>query len=301
VLITVSTQLEAHALTRWLARLPDGRKPWVVILFVSDRWNRSGQAEHERQLAEFRKLRAAISSLSAVDAHRLIFLTLTDLLADELTGLLGTPVGVAPMPLPYPDPSQHASARPPPALPRVAVLGGMRTEKGSHLIPEIVRACRSRVPVEFVVHVTNNTLTADAMERLAALVGEPGVSVIDRPMSRAEYYETIAGADLGLFPYEVIAYRQRASGVFGEAVAFGKPVVATRGTWLAQQIEGGRAAGTIFDLEPDSVARAVARCVDRLEPLTRSAEALAPAWRRTMSLPAFVDLIETSIADRAPS
>jgi hypothetical protein len=44
VLITVSTQLEAHALVRWLAESPAARKPWVVIVFLSDRWNRSGQA-----------------------------------------------------------------------------------------------------------------------------------------------------------------------------------------------------------------------------------------------------------------
>jgi glycosyltransferase involved in cell wall biosynthesis len=299
VLITVSTQLEAHALTRWLAGRPRGRKPWVVILFASDRWNRSGQAERERQMAEFRELHAAIAGLSPLDERRLIFLTLTDPLAEELTGLLGSPVGVAPMPLPYADPLEYSSPKPPSALPRVAILGGMRTEKGSHLIPDIIRACRSQVPVEFLVHLTNNTLSADVVEKLTAIVDEPHVSVIDQPMSRPQYYAAVASADLGLFPYEVIPYRQRTSGVFGEMVAFGKPVVATRGTWLAQQIEAGRAAGTIFDdLEPNSIAAAVARCVDDLERLTRLAQALGPRWR-TAGLPAFVDLLETTIAQRS--
>src|SRR5205807_1773779 len=96
VLITVSTQLEAHALTCWLAALPSARKPWVVTLFLSDRWNRSGQAEYERQVAEFRKLAASIASISPMDAHRLMFFAVTESLAEELTGLLGTPVAVAP-------------------------------------------------------------------------------------------------------------------------------------------------------------------------------------------------------------
>jgi glycosyltransferase involved in cell wall biosynthesis len=57
-------------------------------------------------------------------------------------------------------------------------------------------------------------------------------------------------------------------------VAYGKPVVATRGTWMAEQIEAGRAAGTIFeDLEPDSIARAIARCVVDLKSLQQSAPA----------------------------
>src|ERR1700730_4853930 len=103
-LITVSTQLEAHALTRWLQELPPDKKPWIVILMVSDRWNRSGREEYERQIAEFRILSAAISSLAPEDAHRLIVCTLTNLLAEELGDLLGAKVNVAPIPLEYGDP-----------------------------------------------------------------------------------------------------------------------------------------------------------------------------------------------------
>jgi hypothetical protein len=300
VLITVSTQVEAHALTRWLTELPSHRKPWVVILFLSDRWNRSGQAEYERQIAEFRKLRAAISSLTAADAHRMILFTLTDKLAAELTGLLGTAVRVAPMPQAYAEPPMAQAAKLPSARPRVALLGGMRTEKGSYLIPGIIRTCRERVPVDFLVQLANNNLTADEVNRIARIADEPNAAVIDRSMTRPEYYSAVASADFGLFPYEVIAYRQRTSGVFADMVTFGKPAVAPRGTWLAEQIDAGRAAGTIFDdLEPDSIADAIARCTSELEPLTRSAQGLSSEWRRTVSLSAFVDLMETTIAARS--
>ncbi|MBK5260364.1 MAG: glycosyltransferase [Thermoanaerobaculia bacterium] len=300
VLITISTQLEAHALTRWLQELPGRKKPWIVILFLSDRWNRSGRDEYERQIAEFRTLNAAIASLTPEDARKMLFFAVTDLLAEELSGLLGTRVDYAPMPLPYVDPQLFPTAKRELDLPRVAILGGTRREKGSYLIPEIVRACRSHVQVEFVVHLTNNTLTAEELEKLERLTGEPDVILIRQPMTLPEFYATLKSADIALFPYEVIPYRKRTSGVFGESVAFGKPVVATPGTWLAEQIEAGRAAGVISeDLEPDSIARAVARCVAELEPLTRSAQALSPEWRRTISLSAFVDLIETQIALRS--
>jgi glycosyltransferase involved in cell wall biosynthesis len=300
VLITVATQLEAHALTRWLVELPKRRKPWVVILFLSDRWNRSGQAERERQIGEFRKLEAVIASLSSGDARRLIFFSVTEPLAEELTGLLGTPVAVAPLPIPSVDPRRY----PPPdqrsGRPRVAVLGGLRAEKGSYLLPGIVRACRSRVRVEFLLHLTNNNLDDDELEKLAPLKDEPHVTVIDRPITRPDYYRAVASADLGLFPYEVVAYRQRASGVFADMVAFGKPAVVTRGTWLAEQIESGHAAGTIApDLEPDSLARAIANCVSDLEHLTSAAQALSAAWRESVSLSAFVDFMEATIAKRS--
>jgi hypothetical protein len=83
-------------------------------------------------------------------------------------------------------------------------------------------------------------------------------------------------------------------------VAFGKPVVVTRGTWLAKQVEAGRAAGTIaHDVEPDSIARAIASCVSDLEELTTAAQALSAPWREAVSLSAFVDFMEATIAERA--
>ena len=299
VLITVSTQLEAHALTRWLQELPLDKKPWIVILMLSDRWNRSGREEYERQIAEFRILNAAISSLAPEDAHRLIFCTLTNLLAEELGNLLGAKVDVAPIPVPYGESRPSRSPNSDPHVPRVAVLGGTRREKGSYLMPDIVRACRSHVQVEFLVHLANNTLTGEEARRLAQIDKEPEVTVIYGPMTLPEYYVALNSADIALFPYEVIPYRKRNSGVFAEAVAFGKPVVATRGTWMAKQIEAGRAAGTIFeDLEPDSIARAIARCVVDLKSLQHSAQALSIEWRNQSGISPFVDLIERQIALR---
>ncbi len=300
VLLTISTQLEAHALTRWLQELPFRKKPWIVILFLSDRWNRSGPDEYDRQIGEFRTLKATISSLTPDDARRMIFFATTGLLAGELTGLLGTNVDAAPMPLPYGDPQLCRSLKSEPHLPRVVILGGTRREKGSHRIPAIVEACRSHVQTEFVVHLTNSTLTAEEFEKLAMIEDQAGVTVIRHPMTLPEYNTAINDADIALFPYEVIPYRKRASGVFAEAVAFGKPVVVTQGTWMAEQVEAGRAAGTIFeDLQPDSVARAIARCVADLESLQQSAQARSTEWRRTVSLSAFVDLMEMQIALRS--
>ena len=297
LLVTIATQLEADALTRWLQELPDRKKPWVVVLFLSDRWNRGTREEYERQMGEFRELRAALAKRSLEDARRMILGSLTDLLAKELSDLLGTKVSSAPMPLPYghPPPSTRTSTRP-----RVAILGGTRREKGSYRIPEIIRATRALVDVEFLVHLTNDTLSAEDAAHLARIASEPHVTVIREAMPLAEYEAALGGADLALHPYEVIPYRQRTSGVFGEAVAFGKPVIVTPGTWMAEQIEAGRAAGVIADGEaPESYARAIARCVADLGAFRRAAESVSDAWRRTVSLSAFIDQLEAEIARRA--
>ena len=300
VLMTYVTQLEAHALVRWLAELPSAQTPWVVAMFLVDAWNHSDQAEHERHLAEFSKLRLAASSLSPEDATRMIFFAQTESLAADVAGLIGTRVELAPMPLPYPGPRSYTSARLPTASPRVAILGGMRAEKGSYLVTDIVRACRTRAPVEFLIDTTAEYLVADKLERIAHLAEEPGVTAVDRTMTRPEYYSAIAGSHIGVFPYEVAPYRNRTSGVFAEMVAFGKPVVATHGTWLGDQIEAGRAAGAVFDeLEPEAIADAILRCATDLESLTQSANAMARAWRRDVSLPAFINLMDATIEERS--
>lgn len=326
VMLTVSTQLEAHALVRWQRELPRYKKPWVVILFLSDRWNRSGPEEYARQAAEFRILNAEIASLSPEDAHRLIFCTLTDLLAEELTELLGTKVDVAPIPLPYVESDEldaDASAKTPstlrpslpfrllnglrglrknPAtrLPRVAVLGGTRREKGSYLVPDIVRACRAIVQVEFLIHLENNSLTDEEARKLRRVAWERHVIAVNGQMSLHAYHAALKSADIALFPYEIIPYSKRTSGVFAEAVAYGIPVVATRETWMAQQIKAGRAAGAVAEeLQPDCFAVAVAHCVRHLEPLRRSALDKSAAWRKSTGIPVFVDFVEEQLARRS--
>lgn len=300
VMITVSTQLEAHALTRWLEELPVDQKPWIVIFILSDRWNRAGREEYERQVAEFRILKAAISSLASEDMKRLIFFAPTKLLVAELNELLGAEVLLAPLALPYGHLGLCGSGKPDPHLPRVAVLGGTRREKGSYLLPDIIRACRSHVDVEFLVHLANDTLAVEEAQELAHIADEPHVTVIREGISMPDYNFALNSTDIGLFPYEVVPYRKRTSGVFAEMVACGKPVVATRGTWMAEQIEAGLAAGMIFDdLKPDCIARAIARCVTDLTSLQQLAQVLSIAWRKNGGISAFVQLMEDQIVLRS--
>lgn len=294
--VTIATQVEAYALTRWLAELPLRRKPWIVCLFLSDRWNRGTAEEYERQMGELRELRAALAGMPVDDARRLILGSVTERLAADLSEILGTKVAYLPMPLPYGRPP----AAPPAPRPRVAILGGLRREKGSYRIPAIVAATRALLDVDFLIQLSNDSLPADDVARVARVANEPNVDVLRDALPPAEYEAALASADLALFPYEVIPYRQRSSGVFGEAVAFGKPVVVTPGTWLAEQIAAGRAAGVVAaDESPESFARAIAQCVADLGALRAAAESKSEAWRASVSLGAFLDDVDAEVARRA--
>ena len=301
VMITVSTQLEAHALVAWMRRQAPGRLPWVAVLIISDRWNTSTRQEYERQAAEFALLRAALAEQAPEQAHKLLLFTLTQELAEELRDLLGRSPAVVTMPLEYRATRAEAWS---PALgrpPRLALLGGNRREKGSHRLPGILAACEARgLALEYVVQVFNNSLDAgDAAELAQAVEGKSRMHVIDVAMPMEQYHQALDSADLALFPYEVVPYRKRTSGVFGEAVAYGKPVLATAGTWMAQQIEAGRAAGAVFaQPTPEAVSDVVARCLDELPALQARARALASAWREDNGIPGFVQQLLDEVSAR---
>jgi glycosyltransferase involved in cell wall biosynthesis len=303
LLVTVATQCEARSLAAWLAELPERKRPWTLALFPSDRWNRAGLAERNRQLEEMRVLARELAALAPRVARRLILASHAIALRGELATLLGTAVAVAPMAelvegIAPREPGRAAAGRPP----RVGVLGGARPEKGSHLLPAIVRASRERTAVDFVLQLANEQLTAESFAELCALAHEPGIEVASGPLDRAGYLRLLASSDLVLFPYERIPYRQRASGIFSEAVLAGLPVVVPSGTWMAEQVAAAAAAGVVYEGDgPAVIAGAVAECVAALPELAAPARERAPAWRRTQSLEPFFAWLAGEIAARENS
>jgi glycosyltransferase involved in cell wall biosynthesis len=303
VFLTVATQLEANALTRWLRELPAQKKPWIVTVFLSDRWNRSGPAEYARQVVEFHTLREELKKLSAAENQKLLFFSVTESLSDEIGQLTEREVGLVPLGLRYElsgkneENIQESGSN---STPLIAVLGGMRPEKGSVLIPEIFRACQEVVKVRFKIQMVNEGLSPEDFASILALADEPTVAAIPRELQIEEYADAMKSADLALFPYEVIPYRQRTSAVFAEAVAYGKPAVVPEGTWLARQIEEGRAAGIVCDdLCPAGYARGIAECVANLPKLTTEARARSTEWRESVNMSRFIDIVEQEIERRA--
>jgi len=221
----------------------------------------------------------------------MIYVTHTAGLAQELRGLLGAPVLLT-------APTQDLVVR----------LGGRRlwrcwaaarTEKGSDLIPSIVAACRRRVAVEFVIQFLNETLSAEQFAALSNLDGTPGVRLLPGIQTPESFAGALAGADLALFPYERIPYRQRQSGIMVEAAGCGIPVVVPSGTWLAEQVENGPAAGTIFkERDPERIADAVVESINNLVTLQAQAEGRAAKWRQTFSVRAHLESVEREIRRR---
>lgn len=301
VLVTVATQCEACALARWAKTLPAERVPWFLILFLSDRWNRDGARPDEA--AEIEIAAGEFAALDPATRERFVLCGLTGALATELTRRLRQPVSPVPAHSDYHGLEAIARARRERAIPhppKIALLGGARSEKGSHRTPETVAACRTRTSVNFIIQAHNETLEPVAFERLRALGATPGVTMIEGSLDRDAYERVLAVADALFQPYERKNYRKRNSGIFCEGVAAGLPSIVPSGTWLAEQIESGDAVGVVYEGEGAQIeAEAVKRCVDNLEALTVAAGTTAAPWRERQSLTASLNAMERVRAARS--
>jgi glycosyltransferase involved in cell wall biosynthesis len=296
--VTTGTQCEVRALSTWIAETPAEKRPWALAVFHSDRWNRYGPEERDRQIGEFRVVASELAQLDADAARRLLLGAVSDELCQELSGLLGTTVRRIPQVLPG---SGYIPLLEKPAgeLVTVGILGGARPEKGSYLIPAIVRESRRLGQINFAIQLVNEQLSETDFTSLCRLAEEPGIRIAYGPLDQVAYRSLLASCDIVLFPYERIPYRQRPSGIFVEAAFTGRPVVVPTETWMSRQLDAGTVAGTAYDGDDaTAIAEALIRAVDTLPTLAALAKRQAPVWQRTMTLDAFLDWVEGEIRRR---
>jgi hypothetical protein len=298
VLLTTAFQCETHAVATWLAEIPASRRPWTLVVYHNDRWNRFGPHERARQLGEFRATAAILARRDSDAARRLIVGSVVDELRPELGRLLGIDVHLVPHMKPaggYVAPRRRPADEPL----VVGLLGGARREKGSDRIPAIITEVRKLGRVDFAVQIANEDLPPAALEELCSIEGQPGVTVIHGPLDLATYHSLLARIDLLLLPYERIPYHTRASGPFVEGCVIGRPSVVPSGTWMGDQVAAGKAAGVTYaGDDPTAIAAAVMRAAADLPALASLAQAHAPEWTRKRTCGPFLDWLECEIARR---
>lgn len=127
---------------------------------------------------------------------------------------------------------------------RVVYLGAAREEKGFHLLYDVVKDVLSakdkELCVEFVIQcspqIVGYTSKIEATIEKLRQFSSDEVKLIQTQQSELEYYSVLESADVVLCCYKLENYRVRGSGIATEAVAFGKTVITTPGTypaWLA--------------------------------------------------------------------
>lgn len=207
---------------------------------------------------------------------------------DGLSPIFARPMELAPSVTFYEKPLP--GERPPHPHPVVGILGASRVQKGSRLVPQIVRRALREAPAwRWSIQHQGSTPVPLGIDLLA---DDERVTVIAAWLDEASMIDFLTGLDVALLPYDRETYRRLVSGVFTLAAGYGVPCIVPSGTWMADRIAAGEAAGLVYPASADVaglIAPMLGALTDTVSALRERARRLAPAWRRRYSAETLID------------
>lgn len=219
-------------------------------------------------------------------------------LARSYAELAGMPVEVLPIPHAEPGVPAAGAARPRGGAGRpchLVYVGGWRTEQGVSDLADALIAMRGdfqegRFTATIQARPSSRDPEAAAVQRRLRAAAIPGVEIVEEVLSRERFLGCLAAADFVVVPYQLEAYRYRTSGIFAEAVALGKPVITTRGSWMAGELEGDEAL-LYTSGSPGDLARALRGAAGLRPELGARAARRRSAWTAFHNPARFYDLL----------
>jgi glycosyltransferase involved in cell wall biosynthesis len=306
---------------RCLSRL---RPPGRVMMLMRDtpgwsrvgRWKRSWHPYFRIRPRSFNGMRRTLGA-------RFTLLTDSEFLSEDYARVYRH--RIATVPIPINDSILRASTGEPSTLGkryplaadgyvRIGYLGDDRGARGFDLLPQLVaRASQeSDVRVRFFIQCPNaasgrgDGRLSSAFQALAALASDTTkgrVTLIPERLPDEEYAELLRHVDVVVIPYEGRGYREPTSGVFAEALAMGKPVVVTSGTWMAHELRRSGGGTEFADGDAADLAAKVVEVVKGYQGYARRAQDFSLEWRRFHSSHRLAELLleESGLAREQPS
>lgn len=295
VMPTLTSRI-ALGLARWVSELPDWFVPRVAAVFMFQPGWAGDDRLREAELAVYRE---AIALLQSATPGRVAMFAETGPIGRLFERLGADEIRELPWPATVPEGPPRLAFESSSMEPLVSLLGYSKIERGFGHMPGVIRRVRRTAPAtRFAVQV--HAWNDPAVDRAAAeLRSMAGVRTLEGAMPPELYGERMRESDIVLLPYDPRAYRDRGSGILGEAASCGRIVVCPEGTWIADQAREWGLAAVLFEaFEPESIGDAVAEAVGRRIELLDVAERAAEAWRLERSPQAFLDRLLMPAADR---
>jgi len=299
VLIHTINHSMLPAVYLWYRSLPKENSPVLVLLF---RYNNAVYAPDKRYLLTHKIYKVMLDLFDKLAAYKkVIYAADTDALAEEYEELTEKKVFV--FPIPHTSKLLNGPLARGSAADKITIvyLGDARDEKGYYLIPDAIElVLREALTMKLEFIIQSNTsdysgkMTIMAKEKLKAFNGR--VTMIDRSLGTAEYYNLLGGADAVLIPYRAKDYYARSSGIFTEALAFGKSVIVPRNTWMERQLSQCQGGGVIFqDGDPRSLADAILEFLNNRSSIGERARLCAVKWTNHHNPKNYVDTLLKSV------
>lgn len=163
---------------------------------------------------------------------------------------------------------------------RVYYASNTRLDKGYDLVAQLSASLSPKERDSFEVVARQwSTTTPEASANEAIRVLNQNGGAIPGVMDDEMYVRRLIEADIVLVPYRVAEFATRTSGVLADAIALGRPVVATRGTWAGNHVERLGVGATFKDGDVADLRRALFDVRSRWLQVRSACAAAQPAWR----------------------
>lgn len=156
-------------------------------------------------------------------------------------------------------------------------------QRGFDAFPSMVEHCRLHggQDLRFVFRTCIDEHVLSSSEReVCARLQALGAELVYGSLSEEQMARFYSGADIVLNPYPRRYFKDRTSGNVADALAFGKALVATRGTWSGDLIERLGCGESFEDGDGASMGRAVLKVVGNLPAYTAQARSQGALWAR---------------------
>jgi glycosyltransferase involved in cell wall biosynthesis len=292
VLLNSFRQWPLRGLVDWLEELPSMQAPILVIVLHYTPHATPGEAGPV--VEEYRR---AFERMAASPVReRFMLMADSRELQQEFGRISPIPVGL--LPIPHCGEIPVAAKRDRARDVRFAFVGEARTDKGFHLLPDLVLALESRAacPLRFSIQGYSpdhqDVVAGTARDRLEQF---EQVDLIPDALTDEEYKALIADADVIILPYLQRHYHAQTSGIFAEAMSAGTPTIVPSGTWMATQAEQ-YGVGIVFEAgNLESLIEACQQAIATLSELRDRAADVTADWRQIHNAANFVATLQDSI------
>ena len=129
---------------------------------------------------------------------------------------------------------------------RVTALGDLRIEKGIRIIIQAIHKFNSEktnivFPIDFYLQCNYHMSFADKykfiLNDLETIRCFNNVKLIENSINSYEYNNLLNSSDIIILPYDTNEYSSKTSGIFVESIAQGIPVIVTKRTWMAYDLD----------------------------------------------------------------
>jgi len=224
------------------------------------------------------------------------FFTDSTELAKEYKAYTSSPFTVLPIPHTLDAPVIYPE-KPSPLV--IGYMGDARINKGFHLLPEafeIVNQVSRNQKIEF--HIQSNVRNSNewqASQAAQILRSMPNVKIYPNALNEIEYRKLMNLIDIFVLPYTLDYYHSQTSGVFSEARTLGKVTVASRGTWMAHEVEKHRGGVLNNPEDPKSIGDALIKAIDNYSELKNEALIAAKIWNNFHNINNYFKIFVDSI------